>query len=56
MIALNELTPREKDVIILRYGVDGDEPRMLEEVGCALEMTRERVRQIESSALDKLRT
>ncbi len=52
---LDELTPREKDVILLRYGLDGDEPRTLEEVGRALEVTRERVRQIESSALGKLR-
>jgi RNA polymerase primary sigma factor len=55
MAALDELTPREKDVIMLRYGLDGDEPRTLEEVGRALEVTRERVRQIESSALGKLR-
>lgn len=55
MEALDELTEREKDVIILRYGLDGDEPRTLEEVGRALEVTRERVRQIESSALTKLR-
>jgi len=55
MIALDELTPREKDVVMLRYGLDGDEPRTLEEVGRALEVTRERVRQIESSALGKLR-
>ncbi len=55
MAALDELTPREKDVILLRYGLDGDEPRTLEEVGRALEVTRERVRQIESSALAKLR-
>ena len=55
MLALDELTPREKDVILLRYGLDGDEPRTLEEVGRALEVTRERVRQIESSALGKLR-
>lgn len=55
MAALNELTAREKDVIMLRYGMDGEEPRTLEEVGKALQVTRERVRQIESSALIKLR-
>src|SRR5579862_9315100 len=55
MAALDDLTPREKDVILLRYGMDGDEPRTLEEVGRALEVTRERVRQIEASALGKLR-
>ncbi len=53
--ALDELTPREKEVIKLRYGLDGNEPRTLEEVGRELEVTRERVRQIESSALSKLR-
>ena len=55
MLALDELTDREKSVIMLRYGLDGDEPRTLEEVGRALEVTRERVRQIETSALGKLR-
>lgn len=55
IIALNELTPREKDVVILRYGLDGDEPRTLEDVGRELEVTRERVRQIEMHALEKLR-
>ncbi|HEV2473603.1 MAG TPA: sigma-70 family RNA polymerase sigma factor [Chthonomonadales bacterium] len=55
MIALDELTPRERDVILLRYGLSGDEPRTLEEVGQALEVTRERVRQIEATALIKLR-
>ncbi|HLJ54521.1 MAG TPA: sigma-70 family RNA polymerase sigma factor [Chthonomonadaceae bacterium] len=53
--ALDELTSREQDVIRLRYGLDGNEPRTLEEVGRELEVTRERVRQIESSALSKLR-
>ena len=55
MNALNDLTQRERDVIMLRYGLDGDEPRTLEEVGRALEVTRERVRQIETSALNKLK-
>ncbi len=55
MAALEELTQREREVILLRYGLDGEEPRTLEEVGRALEVTRERVRQIESSALTKLR-
>ncbi|MCW3097674.1 MAG: polymerase sigma factor, sigma-70 family [Chthonomonadaceae bacterium] len=55
MLALEDLTPRERDVILLRYGLNGDEPKTLEEVGRELEVTRERVRQIESSALTKLR-
>ncbi len=55
LAAMEELTPREQDVILLRYGLDGEEPRTLEEVGKALDVTRERVRQIEASALGKLR-
>ena len=54
-LAMGDLTEREKDVIKLRYGLGGDEPRTLEEVGRALDVTRERVRQIESSAFAKLR-
>jgi RNA polymerase primary sigma factor len=55
MLVLEDLTPRERDVILLRYGFQDDEPKTLEEVGRELEVTRERVRQIESSALTKLR-
>jgi RNA polymerase primary sigma factor len=46
---------RERDVILFRYGLNGDEPKTLEEVGQELEVTRERVRRIESSALTDLR-
>ncbi len=53
--ALNQLTPREKEALILRFGLRNDEPRTLEDVGTVLGITRERVRQIESSALAKLR-
>jgi RNA polymerase primary sigma factor len=42
-------------VIALRYGLDGDEPRTLQEIGDMLGVTRERVRQIESRAKEKLR-
>ncbi|MGC8666739.1 MAG: sigma-70 family RNA polymerase sigma factor [Chthonomonadales bacterium] len=53
--ALNTLTPREKEVIILRYGLGGDEPQTLEETGRRLRITRERARQIEVKAMEKLR-
>ena len=49
------LTPREKDVISLRYGLTTSEPCTLEEVGCLFNLSRERVRQIQSKAMRKLR-
>ena len=52
---LAPLDDREKDILRLRYGLDRGEPRTLEEVGAALDLTRERIRQIERTALFKLR-
>ena len=52
---LNKLTGREKDVLRMRFGLDDGYARTLEEVGCRLHVTRERVRQIELRALKKLR-
>ncbi|MBX9877459.1 MAG: RNA polymerase sigma factor RpoD [Candidatus Obscuribacterales bacterium] len=52
---LNELTPRERDVLRLRFGLDDGRQRTLEEVGQLFAVTRERVRQIEFKALRKLR-
>lgn len=49
------LTPREKDVISLRYGLTTSEPCTLEEVGNIFNLSRERVRQIQSKAMRKLR-
>lgn len=49
------LLDRERDVIIRRYGLDDARPKTLEEVGDVLGVTRERIRQIESKALGKLR-
>jgi len=49
------LTPREKDVISLRYGLTTSKPCTLEEVGCLFNLSRERVRQIQSKAMRKLR-
>lgn len=49
------LTPREAEIVTLRFGLDGQEPRTLEEVGKKFKVTRERVRQIQEIALNKLR-
>jgi RNA polymerase primary sigma factor len=53
--ALNALPTRERHVIELRYGLRGKEPLTLEEVGRAFGVTRERIRQIETSTLRKLK-
>jgi RNA polymerase primary sigma factor len=52
--ALNVLPERERLVIEMRYGLDGEQPRTLEEVGRAFNVTRERIRQIENNTLKKL--
>ncbi len=52
---LNTLTPREEKVLRLRYGLDDNHIRTLEEVGKEFDVTRERIRQIEAKALRKLR-
>ena len=53
---LDELDPRERKVIRLRYGLDGNRPRTLDEISMLLNRSRERVRQIQKLALDKLRS
>jgi len=50
-----ELEPKEREVIRMRFGLDGEESRTLQEIGDALGLSRERVRQIESKAKEKLR-
>jgi RNA polymerase primary sigma factor len=52
--ALSSLPERERQVIELRFGLKGEQPRTLEEVGRAFGVTRERIRQIENNTLKKL--
>ena len=52
---LATLSPRERDVLRLRYGLDDGRMKTLEEIGQIFEVTRERIRQIEAKALRKLR-
>ena len=55
MDVLDTLTPREKKVLELRFGIVDGRTRTLEEVGKEFNVTRERIRQIEAKALRKLR-
>jgi RNA polymerase primary sigma factor len=53
--ALRRLNPRMRRVLALRFGLDGESPQTLEQVGIGLGITRERVRQLEARALRELR-
>ncbi len=53
---LETLTPREREVLRLRYGLTGEEDHTLEQIGRSFSLSRERIRQIESKALEKLRS
>ena len=52
---VNTLPDRERKIILMRFGLEDGRPRTLEEVGAEFTVTRERIRQIESKALNKLR-
>ncbi len=52
---LNTLEEREKEILQLRYGLTGEQPKTLEEIGKKYKITKERIRQIEAKALQKLR-
>ena len=54
-VLLQDLKERERQVIILRFGLEDGRPRTLEEVGQVFNVTRERIRQIEAKALSKMR-
>ena len=52
--ALDELDPKEERVVRLRFGLDGTDPKTLKEIGEMMDLSRERIRQIEAQALEKL--
>ena len=52
---LGTLPEREADVVSMRFGLTGGQPKTLDEIGRAYGVTRERIRQIESQAMSKLR-
>ena len=53
---LYKLSPRERQIIIMRYGLDDGVPKTLDTIGKSMELTRERIRQLEARALRKLKT
>lgn len=54
-LAREHLTPRSLNLLILRYGLDGGEPKTLQEIGNMYHVTRERIRQVLDKALEKLK-
>jgi len=55
MQSLSVLNNREREVLVHRFGLDGEKPKTLQEIGKLLGLSRERVRQIEKAALEKIR-
>jgi RNA polymerase primary sigma factor len=51
---LGQIDPREAEIMKLHYGLDGNKPLTLKEIGEKLDLTRERIRQLQHSALTKL--
>lgn len=54
--AMDSLTERERAVLEMRYGLNGEKPQTLEKIGSKMNVTRERIRQIEAKALMKMRS
>ena len=54
-IALTELPPREQQIVSLRYGLENGKEHSLQEIGSLLNLSRERIRQLEMRALNRLR-
>ncbi|MGD0016740.1 MAG: RNA polymerase sigma factor RpoD/SigA [Verrucomicrobiia bacterium] len=52
---IKDLEPREAQILTMRFGLDGNKPKTLEEVGAKFKVTRERIRQIQNITLTKLR-
>ena len=52
---LGELEPREQQIVVARYGFDGQPPRTFRELGASMGVCKERIRQIQTRAIDKLR-
>ena len=56
LLLTEQLEERERTILMLRFGLNGERPKTLEEVSQTIGRTRERVRQIQNQALDKLRS
>ena len=52
---LGELEPREQQIVVARFGFDGQPPRTFRELGASMGVCKERIRQIQTRAIDKLR-
>jgi RNA polymerase sigma factor (sigma-70 family) len=52
---LGDLEPRERKIVVARFGFDGKPPRTFRELGSQMGVCKERIRQIQTRALDKLR-
>ena len=51
---LHRLCPRHRDVLVKRYGLDGNNPKTLEAIASEYQLTRERIRQIQYAAIEKM--